>query len=129
MSTVYDLPASPQRLAAPQTVDTISLHELRVLSDNLVDATDRLPVPLRVIAPTDLDPCAECPDGGHIEAAVAEVCYTASRWAYRVPTCEAHVRPVVRWHLRYGATNVRVEIPAPPAHLIDAHLIDTGATA
>lgn len=121
MPTVYDQPASPPRPATRKT-QAIDLHALRVLHDNLHDATDQLPVPLRVVAPHDLDPCAECPDHGDIAPAIAEVIYTAgtSGWTYRVPVCETHTRPVTRWHLRYGGRDIHVDIPAPQLHYIDA---------
>lgn len=116
MFTAYDAPVPPQRLATRKPVDNMDLHELRLLSDNLAD----VPAPLRVVESRDLDPCAECPEGGFVAPAVADVVYTAGAWTYTVPVCEAHARPVARWHLRYGARNLHIDIPAPALHITGA---------
>ena len=123
--TAYSLSPTILRLASHEThpaptgpdVADVDWHSLRALADNLADT----PAPLRVVAPAELPVCEDCSADTDWSPSptVAEVAYRGAGGAsWRVPVCELHVRPTVRWLLAHTATaDVQVLIPAPTVPL------------
>ena len=85
------------------------------------DTMTDTPAPLRVVAPAELPVCEDCSADTDWSPSptVAEVAYRGAGGAsWRVPVCELHVRPTVRWLLAHTATaDVQVLIPAPTVPL------------